>query len=161
MICKSCNQELDENLAFCPNCGQAVSAEAAPAEDNAPVFVASVDTPAPGKGLAVAALVLSIIGIALPWVCCICNPFGIVTFLSSVCTLVALILSIVAVVKNKKAGTKSGIATAALILSIVSCVLLIISAVFSVFSVLANFFLSLIGGVASTPSYDSSYYYYY
>ena len=73
----------------------------------------------PGKGLAVAALVLGIVSVALGWIL----PLPIVgQIITLILGIVALVLAILAQKKSKEAGIKNGMATAGLVLSIIGII---------------------------------------
>lgn len=136
-ICNSCGAQMNDTDRFCMSCGAdqrvAEAAPVTPAAEPDPVveptpvvepvqtYTPVEPTPAytydtnsytapaenPGNGLSIASLILGIAGI----VCCI-PP----------CSIVGLILGIVA--KNK--GSKSGMATAGIVLGAIGCALTVI-----------------------------------
>jgi len=74
----------------------------------------------PGKGMAIAALVLGIVSIVIGFF---------VPFLNIVCAVVALVLGIISKKKAQEVGAPTGMATAGLVLGIIS---LAISIVFTI-----------------------------
>ena len=81
--------------------------------------------PLPGKGLGIAGMVLGIISL----VCCC------VWYISGICAVVGLILSIVSMVQGRKVGKTNGFALA----GIICCSIGIVFAVIMLLSVLANY----------------------
>ncbi len=84
----------------------------------------------PGKGLSIAGMVLGIVSLAV-----LCIPY--VNFLSLVCAIVGLILSIIGKKKSKAANAPTGMATAGIVLSIIALaiaivVVLIVGLLFSI-----------------------------
>ena len=102
MICPICGANNKDNAMFCAQCG----ADMTGTQQN---NYAHVQNEEPGKGMAIASLVTGILGLT------ICSGWGIPNLL-------ALIFAIVA----RKKGSRSGMATAGLILGIIGIVLTII-----------------------------------
>ncbi len=73
----------------------------------------------PGKGLSIAGMVLGIVSLAV-----LCIPY--VNFLSLICAIVGLILSIMGKKKSKAANAPTGMATAGIVLSIIALAIAII-----------------------------------
>ncbi len=96
MVCNKCGAPLEENAQFCMNCGAPVQTPAETPVQEQPVYAAPVmETPAkqPGKGLAIASLVLGIVSF-------LCFPY------------ITGILGIVFGGVAKSKGCRSGMATA-------------------------------------------------
>lgn len=139
--CKNCGADLPESGSFCTSCGAKIEAEApvesaavpvqpepekpAAAVYTAPVYNASVvnERPAPVKsGKATASLVLGIIGLLVPCLCCCFTKFA---------AIVGIILSVLAIVlavssKKDTNGKMLGSAKAGLVLGIIALVLALI-----------------------------------
>lgn len=128
MICPICGANNEDNVMFCAKCGAKMKND-----DQASAAVQEEK----GKGMAIASLITGILGLTL------CSGWGIPNIL-------AIIFAIVA----KKKGSKSGMATAGLILGIIGVVLTIIG--FILCLIYGASILALLGISAST----SSYYYY-
>lgn len=116
MFCKNCGAQNDDNVQFCTACGTALTdAAQAPVyqEPAAPVYVPVAAQPAkvPGKGLAIASLVLGLVGLIIS---------------ALICGLLAVIFAGVA----KSKGNKSGMATAGLVLGIIDLAFWLVTFIF-------------------------------
>ncbi len=103
MVCNKCGSPITPGATFCTNCGAPVEAQAPQAYNATPVYNApQPEAPAavPGKGLAVASMVVGIVS----FFC-----FGIIL------GILAIIFGGVA----KSKGCKSGMATAGIVLGVV------------------------------------------
>lgn len=138
-FCTNCGTPITEGANNCTNCGAAVSAPAATIEqvvtETVPVVTAEPVTPAPeaGKGMAIAALVCGLVGI-------LCT--------GGILNILALVFGIIA----KKQGSKSGMATAGIVLGAIGIALAVIAAVIGI--------IAGIGAIASIGEYTGGYYYY-
>jgi hypothetical protein len=141
MFCPKCGSENVEGAVFCASCGVALNA--APAAET-PVVEPVVQTPAQpvvaaqpekpaGKGLAIASLILGIVGM----VCC-CG---------GITSILAIVLGIIA----RSKGYKSGMATIGIILGAVGII-------FGIVGSIVGFATGMFGGLME--SMGSSYYYY-
>ena len=112
-FCPQCGTAIQAGVRFCPNCGQPTQSLSTPAPvPQSPQYVAyapaqySDNPPAPGKGMAIASLVLGIASIFLPYI----------HFLLAI---IGLILGITSRGKLSEARQPTGIATAAIVLNII------------------------------------------
>ncbi len=144
MICKSCGAENAEGSAFCATCGtsleekneavavqqpetEAPAAEApaaeAPAAEVPAAEVPVSEAPAkPSKVMGIVSTVLGALSLLGNASCtCMCGCLG--GFPAIVMGIVGLVLSIMAMVKAKNAGTKDTLAIVGLVLSILSLLL--------------------------------------
>ncbi|MBR0090271.1 MAG: zinc-ribbon domain-containing protein [Lachnospiraceae bacterium] len=114
MKCPECGKEISDQAPVCPNCGCPVNAGAQektpqPSRAHAPQDAQTNIAPPtsrPGRGAAIASLVLGIIGVALFWA----------IHLATILGLIGVCMAIVA----KKSGFKGGIGTAGLVLSLIA-----------------------------------------
>lgn len=139
MICKSCGAENAEGAAFCATCGtsleeknEAVAVQQpeteAPATETPAAEAPAAEVPvseAPAKPSKVMGIVSTVLG-ALSLLgnascTCMCGCLG--GFPAIVMGIVGLVLSIMAMVKAKNAGTKDTLAIVGLVLSILSLLL--------------------------------------
>lgn len=105
MICPICGGNNPDNVPFCSLCGASLN--------SSPLFAQPVNVKNEnGKGLAVASLVLGIIGLVL-------CPGGL-------CSLLSMIFGIVS---KKKGYNASGLATSGLVLGVIGVTLTIIAAI--------------------------------
>ena len=113
MICNSCNAQIEDNATFCPVCGAAVApqnnATPYPQQNYNPGY--NPAAPVPGKGFAIAALVMGILS------------FFIVPLLFG-----GLGIVFGALAKNK--GYRGGMATAGIVCGIIGIALWIIMIAF-------------------------------
>jgi len=142
IFCSNCNQQLDDNLKFCPACGKEVNPDApAVVVESTPEYQ-TYEQPnyqqpqqpygvVPGKGAATAALVLGIVAIV----------FSYVALVGLVSGIVGLVMTSTA----KKEGFVGGMATAGLICSIVGTILAALGTV-------ACFSVGCFGCIAATTS---------
>lgn len=137
-FCTNCGAQLTEGANNCTNCGAAVSAPAAQVNqvvtETVPVVTAEPVTPAPeaGKGMAIAALVCGLVGL-------LCT--------GGMLNILALIFGIIA----KKQGSKSGMATAGIVLGAIGIAFAVIVAVIGI--------IAGIGAAATIGEYGGYYYY--
>lgn len=100
MVCNKCGSPITPGATFCTNCGAPVEAQAPQTYNATPVYNAPQPEAVPGKGLAVASMVVGIVS----FFC-----FGIIL------GILAIIFGGVA----KSKGCKSGMATAGIVLGVV------------------------------------------
>lgn len=125
--CSSCGKGIADNTKFCPFCGAPCEQDwnAEPEDSVGPgpfqdVYNGS-DVSGSGqisssKGMSIAGLVLGIAAIVVAFI-----PG--ISWLAWICGVVGIVLSAVAISQAKKAGEKSGMAVAGLVLSIISIAL--------------------------------------
>ena len=100
MVCNKCGSPITPGATFCTNCGAPVEAQAPQTYNATPVYNAPQPAAVPGKGLAIASLVLGIVSL-------LCFPV--------VTGVLAAIFGGVA----KSKGNTSGMATAGIVLGII------------------------------------------
>ena len=105
MFCKNCGKEIDDNAVVCPYCGIQV-VETKPVETAA----ATVSEERIVNGLGIAAFIVGMVS------------FGLGVFFA-IASIIALGLSIGAMIKRKKCNACNGMAVAGLIVSIISTVI--------------------------------------
>lgn len=130
MFCKNCGKEIDDNVAFCPNCGTAVNkpdeatpvAEVAPVAEATPVATSTNDAVTDSKAKNKKTNVYALIGFVLS--ICTWIVFSFLNYRVYVCTAVggiSLAFSIVGlVVAEKKNYNFKSLAIAGLIVSVVA-----------------------------------------
>ncbi len=142
-FCTNCGSQLPEGANNCTNCGTAVAqatpavevvTETVPVVEPAPVAAPAPAAPAaaPGKGMAIASLVCGLVAL-------FCS--------GGTLSILALIFGIIA----KKQGSKSGMATAGIVLGAVGIALMIIAVVFCV----------VVYGIGIAAAISEGAYYYY
>ena len=113
MICPKCNHDNPNDATFCQSCGEPMNEQKLQqSQDNNN----SASQPVPGKGNAIAAMVLGIIGCVFCW-------WGVVNIISLALSIVGLILAIKARKEMVGGVPGRGMATAGLVLSIIGLVL--------------------------------------
>ncbi|MDE7463723.1 MAG: zinc ribbon domain-containing protein [Clostridiales bacterium] len=121
MFCKNCGTQMNDNAAFCPNCGAAANGQ--PAQPAQPAQPQTQNNPVAQEG----------------------NTIAIVGFIFSfLIALVGLICSIVGYNNAKKGAPYKGLALAGMIISIVSMVLALIMTIV-IYSNYAAWFGSIYG----------------
>ena len=116
MYCKVCGENCPDNAEFCTKCGQKLEKEVAyeaPVVET-PVNQEAVSDEVPGKGLGIAALILSIVSLAS----CGSTPLAVAGL-------------IMGIISNKKAKKKT--ASTAITLSIISLCLGVVAIIFIIF----------------------------
>ena len=130
MYCEFCGGFVPDGSTTCPNCGKMISPTGAP-QGQAPangantpnvtyqnVYVQKQNENIPGKGEAVASMVLGIVGLVFTF---ILSGFGL-GFIAVICGIIGLILSIIS--KNK--GYEGGMRTAGFVMNIIVIVVAIL-----------------------------------
>ncbi len=112
MFCPNCGTPANENQTCCTKCGTVLKAQAPQCNQPTPIR-------APGRGLAIASMVLGIVALAL-----FC-----VIYLAIPCAIIGLALGGVALRKAKKANVGSGMAVAGITCSCVALGILIVLAI--------------------------------
>ncbi len=108
MFCPNCGTPANENQTCCTKCGTVLTAQGYRADSMTPSV--------PGRGLAIASMVLGIVSLAL-----FC-----VIYLAIPCAVVGVALGGIALSKAKKAKVKNGMAIAGITCSCVSLGILIV-----------------------------------
>ena len=119
MICQKCGSACIDGAKFCDKCGASLSAPAAAQPVSAPAPVYNYSAPAPtmpGKGFAIAGMVLGIVALA----------FFCFWPISLSCGIVGSILSAISLSKTKPFGMKNPMATAGVVCSIIAVGLMIL-----------------------------------
>lgn len=145
MLCKNCNNPLEEGTKFCAICGAAVeeSPDAAEvteiAEIPEPEIIAE-NTTDPGKTFGLISLILGIASLVLTLgcSCCTCGSgmfgvalLGIIAFIGgavveALLSVGGIILGIVGSIKSKGAGIKNKLAIVGIILSAAALVVIVV-----------------------------------
>lgn len=118
MFCPKCGNQNDDNARFCAACGAVFdNAAQQPQQPQQPQYqmpqqpmYANMQPVVPGKGLAVASMVLGIIGLVLFCIWYIGIP----------CSIIGLILGGISSSKAKAYGMKSGMAVAGIVCSCIA-----------------------------------------
>ena len=67
MFCPKCGTQVEDGAAFCPNCGSALDQPQTSTSESSTAPAASVPAAAKTSGMAIASLVLGIIGLFTGW----------------------------------------------------------------------------------------------
>jgi len=108
-FCSQCGSTLEAGARFCPSCGQPSQSMpmAPPQQYGANVQNQSADPP--GKGMALASIIVGVAGM--------CVPYG-----GIVLAIIGLVLGIVSKNKLSEAGQPTGMATAGIVIGVISLV---------------------------------------
>ncbi len=135
-FCTNCGAQLAEGANNCTNCGAAIESTtttvATPAVQPAPAATPAPTAPEAGKGMAIASLVCGLVAL-------FCS--------GGTLSILALVFGIIA----KKQGSKSGMATAGIVLGAVGIALMVIAVVILV----------VVYGIGIAAAISESAYYYY
>ncbi len=141
-FCTNCGSQLPEGANNCTNCGAPTGATASAAAPAAEPVTATAPEAAPaavnaapseaGKGMAIASLVCGLVAL-------FCT--------GGILSVLALIFGIIA----KKQGSKSGMATAGIVLGAIGIALIVIGVIIGI--------IAGIGAAASISEYGGYYYY--
>lgn len=162
MYCTNCGALNSDNASHCTNCGVQLQVNQ-PVNNTQPINNVLENIPEikampekdPGKGLAIAALILGIVSILSTTVCC-CIPF--VNYISPVVALVTAIVGMILASRSKAKSEEadydySTMAKVGKILSIISLIISIIATVITIV-------VAILAAVGILASSSGSYYYY-